>query len=195
MYNSIDTILKDVYGYSSFRLDQKKIIEHVLQGDDALVIMPTGGGKSLCYQIPALAKDGFAIVISPLIALMNDQVNALQGLGVAAYTLHSNQTSEERQKINEDIDQGKLKLLYVSPEKILSDRFIDYLSSKNVSLIAIDEAHCVSVWGNDFRPDYVALKVLKKNFPNIPLIALTATADAATQSDICLLYTSPSPRD
>ena len=184
MNTSIETILKDVFGYSSFRLQQKKIIEHVMQGEDALVIMPTGGGKSLCYQIPALANDGFAIVISPLIALMNDQVAALQALGVAAYTLHSNQTSEERQMINEDIDTGKLKLLYVSPEKILSDRFIDYLASKKISLIAIDEAHCVSVWGNDFRPDYVALNILKKSFPNIPLIALTATADAATQSDI-----------
>ncbi len=184
MSNSIEQILNDTYGYSSFRLEQKKVIEHVLAGHDALVIMPTGGGKSICYQIPAIASEGLAIVVSPLIALMNDQVNALKTLGVSARTIHSNISLEEKRAINEEIESGTLKLLYVSPEKLISPNFIQYLNTRPISLIAIDEAHCVSVWGNDFRPDYVALKVLKSSFPNIPIIALTATADASTQEDI-----------
>ncbi len=184
MSNSIEQILNDTYGYSSFRLEQKKVIEHVLAGHDALVIMPTGGGKSICYQIPAIASEGLAIVVSPLIALMNDQVNALKTIGVSARTIHSNISLEEKRAINEEIESGTLKLLYVSPEKLISPNFLQYLNTRPISLIAIDEAHCVSVWGNDFRPDYVALKVLKSSFPNIPIIALTATADASTQEDI-----------
>ena len=184
MSNSIDKILQDIYGYNSFRLEQRKIIEHILDGQDALVIMPTGGGKSLCYQIPALAQDGIAIVVSPLIALMNDQVNALKALGVNAHTIHSNISIDEKETIFREIENDETKLLYVSPEKMLSPNFISFLKTKSLSLIAIDEAHCVSVWGNDFRPDYVALKILKASFPATPLVALTATADASTQEDI-----------
>ena len=169
---------------SLFRHNQKDIIDNVLNKRDTLVIMPTGGGKSLCFQIPALVLDGLAVVISPLIALMNDQVNALRQNGVGVAALHSNITEEERREIFSKIESRKLKLLYVSPEKLLSDRFLDFLSTLNVSLFAIDEAHCVSAWGNDFRPDYVELKVIKERFPTVPLIALTATADAATQKDI-----------
>ena len=184
MAEKLESILAHVFGYSSFRLQQKEIIEYILEGKDALVIMPTGGGKSICYQIPALAKDGFAIVVSPLIALMNDQVSALRALGVKAYALNSHISYEEKLEINDVVNNGGIKLLYISPERLLSENYIDFLKTKNISLIAIDEAHCVSVWGNDFRPDYIALNVLKTSFPNIPLVALTATADSATQSDI-----------
>lgn len=184
MAEKLESILAHVFGYSSFRLQQKEIIEYILEGKDALVIMPTGGGKSICYQLPALAKDGFAIVVSPLIALMNDQVSALRALGVKAYALNSHISYEEKLEINDVVNNGGIKLLYISPERLLSENYIDFLKIKNISLIAIDEAHCVSVWGNDFRPDYIALNVLKTSFPNIPLVALTATADSATQSDI-----------
>ena len=147
--------------------------------------MPTGGGKSICYQVPALASDGLTIVVSPLIALMNDQVSSLQQVGVAAAAIHSNIPSAEVNAIYEAIESKSLSLLYVSPEKIMTDRFIDYLQQRvELSLIAIDEAHCVSVWGNDFRPEYVALGKLKTHFPKVPTIALTATADSATQQDI-----------
>jgi ATP-dependent DNA helicase RecQ len=147
--------------------------------------MPTGGGKSICYQVPALASEGLTIVVSPLIALMNDQVSAMHQLGVAAAAVHSNIPSGELNAIYAAIEAGSLSLLYVSPERIMTDRFLDYLTRNvTVSLIAIDEAHCVSVWGNDFRPEYVALGKLKDYFPNVPTIALTATADTATQADI-----------
>ena len=146
--------------------------------------MPTGGGKSLCYQIPALVRDGLAIVVSPLIALMNDQVAALKQLDIAADALHSNIDEETKRRIHSDIAEGKLQMLYISPEGLLAGRFLEYLKSNNVSLFAIDEAHCVSVWGNDFRPEYVKLSRLKDTFPDIPVVALTATADHATQSDI-----------
>jgi ATP-dependent DNA helicase RecQ len=184
MAEKLESILANVFGYSSFRLQQKEIIEYILDDKDALVIMPTGGGKSICYQLPALAKDGFAIVVSPLIALMNDQVSALRALGVKAYALNSHISYEEKLEINDVVNNGGIKLLYISPERLLSENYIDFLKTKNISLIAIDEAHCVSVWGNDFRPDYIALNVLKSSFPRVPLVALTATADSATQSDI-----------
>jgi len=182
--SNIHETLKDVFGYSQFRKNQESVINDLLAGNDSLVIMPTGGGKSICYQLPAIVSNGIALIVSPLIALMNDQVSSLQQLGVKAYALHSNIPREEKNSIHKSIQDGTLKLLYVSPEKIVSDGFVNYLQNLDISLIAIDEAHCVSVWGNDFRPDYVALKVLKTTFPKAPLIALTATADAATQSDI-----------
>ncbi len=181
---SIHEILKTTFGYNSFRGEQEEIINTVISGTDALVIMPTGGGKSLCFQIPALVNKGLTIVVSPLIALMNDQVAALKQLDIKAATLHSNIDQGQTNQIYQDIAQGKIKLLYVSPEKLLSEGFIKYLKTQPVSLFAIDEAHCVSVWGNDFRPEYVRLSKLKEEFPTIPIIALTATADTATQSDI-----------
>lgn len=177
-------ILEDYFGYTSFRNQQEQIIQAVLSGKDALVIMPTGGGKSLCYQIPALLKDGLTIVVSPLIALMNDQVAALQNLDISAEALHSGKTEDEIRHIHASIQSGTLKLLYVSPEKLLSPGFLSYLKEQKVSLFAIDEAHCVSVWGNDFRPDYVQLSQLKQTFPSVNVIALTATADATTRDDI-----------
>ncbi len=146
--------------------------------------MPTGGGKSLCYQIPALVKEGLCIVVSPLIALMDDQVMALKQLEIAAASLHSNMSHDSKLKIDQQIRDNQLKLLYLSPEKMRSTQFIDFIKTKTISLFAIDEAHCVSIWGNDFRPDYVELKDIKVNFPDIPVIALTATADTITQDDI-----------
>lgn len=177
-------ILKDTFGYSAFRDQQGDIIQSVIDGNDNLVIMPTGGGKSLCYQIPALVRDGLTIVVSPLIALMNDQVAALKQLDVAAEAFHSNIDEDLKRSIHSDISEGKLKLLYISPEGLLAGRFLEYLKGNNVSLFAIDEAHCVSVWGNDFRPEYVKLSRLKEVFPEVPVVALTATADHATQTDI-----------
>ncbi len=177
-------ILKDIFGYSSFRDQQGAVIQSVVDGNDNLVIMPTGGGKSLCYQIPALVRDGLTVVVSPLIALMNDQVAALKQLDVAAEAMHSNIDEGQKRQILDDIDKGVLKMLYISPEGLLAGRFLEYLKSNNVSLFAIDEAHCVSVWGNDFRPEYVKLSRLKETFPDIPVVALTATADHATQADI-----------
>lgn len=181
----IHQILKSTFGYDTFREPQEEIINHVLKGNDALVIMPTGGGKSMCYQIPALASDGITIVVSPLIALMNDQVINLQEVGVEAATIHSNVPSGELMDIERKLNNGTTKILYLSPEKINSEVTQRYLSTLNIGLIAIDEAHCVSVWGNDFRPDYTQLAKLRKVFPNSAFLALTATADTATQEDIC----------
>lgn len=173
-------ILKEKFGYNSFRLEQEKIIQSVLQKKDTFVLMPTGGGKSLCYQIPALIFDGLTVVISPLIALMKDQVDALRVNGIAASFLNSTQSYLEQNGILEKVKSKKLKLLYLAPEST----FIKQLSSFDVSLIAIDEAHCISHWGHDFRPDYLNLAHLKKSLPNVPVIALTATADRLTRKDI-----------
>ncbi len=177
-------LLQDVFGYATFRPHQREAIEHLLSGQDALVIMPTGGGKSLCYQIPALVKEGVALVISPLIALMKDQVEALRTNGISAYAINSTLDSSEKVHIHEEIGKGKVKLLYVSPEKVMTPPFLEYLSTLPLSLIAIDEAHCVSMWGNDFRPEYAQLSGMIQRLPDIPVIALTATADPATQTDI-----------
>jgi len=180
----IHQILKNTFGFTQFRGKQEEIITSVINKKDALVIMPTGGGKSLCYQIPALVNNGLTIVISPLIALMNDQVAALKQLDINAATLHSNIDFITTKEIYFEIEAGRLKLLYISPEKALSENFLEFLKNQTISLFAIDEAHCVSVWGNDFRPEYVKLAALKETFPQVPTIALTATADNATQTDI-----------
>jgi len=176
--------LKAYFGFDTFRPHQEEIIRHVLDGGHALVIMPTGGGKSICYQLPALLREGFALVISPLISLMNDQVRSLRANGIVCGALHSGTTAEESREIHQHINNDTLKILYVSPERALSQRFLEFLAPLNVSLIAIDEAHCVSIWGNDFRPEYAQLPGLMQYFPNTPVLALTATADKATQEDI-----------
>lgn len=175
--------LKENFGYDSFRPLQKKIIDSVFAGEDNMVIMPTGGGKSICYQLPAVLLPNITLVISPLIALMKDQVDGLKANGISAAFLNSSQASEDQEAIFQDIDSNRLKLLYVAPESLqVIDRF---LSDGKVSLIAIDEAHCISSWGHDFRPAYTQLGYLKNRFPSTPVIALTATADKATRKDIC----------
>ncbi|MDB9828615.1 DNA helicase RecQ [Flavobacteriaceae bacterium] len=178
----IHWLLKTHFGYDSFRPNQLEIIQHILSGKDTLAIMPTGGGKSLCYQLPALAQQGVAIVISPLIALMKDQVDALKGNGVSAAFYNSSQDQQTQQDILENLMAGTLKLLYVAPESIWG--ITNYLEKSIISLIAVDEAHCISSWGHDFRPAYTKLKRLQLEFPGAPIIALTATADKATQEDI-----------
>ncbi len=179
-------ILKHQFGYDSFRMNQEAAIGAVLRGKDCVVLMPTGGGKSLCYQIPALMLDGLTLVISPLIALMKDQVDALRANGIEAAFLNSTQTAAEQVQVFRDIRSGKLKLLYVAPERLLQsgEQFLDFIRSTNISLFAIDEAHCISSWGHDFRPEYLRLAVLKREFPRIPVIALTATADKLVRKDI-----------
>ncbi|WP_037493621.1 DNA helicase RecQ [Sneathiella glossodoripedis] len=177
-------ILQNTFGYPQFRGAQSEIIDHVLGNRDALVLMPTGGGKSLCYQIPALIFEGLTVVISPLIALMQNQVMALRELGVEAAALNSGMPLLDRQRVIEDVQANKVKLLYIAPERLFADGFFDLLKKIQVSLFAIDEAHCVSQWGHDFRPEYLRLSALHEIFPNVPRIALTATADSATQNDI-----------
>ncbi|NYT76393.1 DNA helicase RecQ [Alcaligenaceae bacterium] len=181
--SSLET-LQQVFGYEAFRGEQQAIIDHVVDGGDALVLMPTGGGKSLCYQIPALVRPGTGIVISPLIALMQDQVDALTELGVRAAYLNSSQDWREAREVERAFVAGELDLLYVAPERLLTDRCMDMLSQGRIALFAIDEAHCVSQWGHDFRPEYLGLSVLHEKWPGIPRLALTATATSATRSEI-----------
>lgn len=181
-------ILQNIFGYSQFRHQQQAIVEHVIAGHDALVLMPTGGGKSLCYQVPALAREGLAIIVSPLIALMQDQVDALQQLGVNAAFLNSSLSAEENQRITRQVIAGDIKLIYVAPERLMLGSFLSLLDEVHqhvgLALFAIDEAHCVSQWGHDFRPEYRQLTVLHERFPQVPRIALTATADAPTRAEI-----------
>ncbi|MEX4149575.1 DNA helicase RecQ [Haemophilus influenzae] len=178
------SVLKSVFGYQSFRKGQEEVINAALNGQDALVVMATGNGKSLCYQIPALCFDGLTLVISPLISLMKDQVDQLQANGIEADFLNSSQTLEQQQQVQNKLISGQLKLLYVSPEKVMTNSFFQLISYSKVCFIAIDEAHCISQWGHDFRPEYTQLGGLKASFPDAPIMALTATADYATQKDI-----------
>ena len=178
------SVLKSVFGYQSFRKGQEEVINAALNGQDALVVMATGNGKSLCYQIPALCFEGLTLVISPLISLMKDQVDQLQANGIEADFLNSSQTLEQQQKVQNKLISGQLKLLYVSPEKVMTNSFFQLISYSKVSFIAIDEAHCISQWGHDFRPEYTQLGGLKASFPHAPIMALTATADYATRQDI-----------
>ena len=177
-------ILQSVFGYADFRGPQQAIVEQVIEGGDALVLMPTGGGKSLCYQIPALVRQGTGIVVSPLIALMQDQVDALHEAGVAAAYLNSSLDSEAQREVERQLMAGELDLLYVAPERLLTPRLLALLDQTEVALFAIDEAHCVSQWGHDFRPEYRELAVLHQRFPQVPRIALTATADPRTREEI-----------
>ncbi len=177
-------ILETVFGYSSFRGQQDEIVHHVIGGGDALVLMPTGGGKSLCYQIPALVRDGVGVVVSPLIALMQDQVDALAEVGVRAAFLNSTQTFDEAMQIERRVRSGDLDVLYVAPERLMTPRCLDLLEAAHISVFAIDEAHCVAQWGHDFRPEYIKLSVLHERFPHVPRIALTATADQQTREEI-----------
>ena len=178
------SVLKSVFGYQSFRKGQEEVINAALNGQDALVVMATGNGKSLCYQIPALCFEGLTLVISPLISLMKDQVDQLQANGIEADFLNSSQTLEQQQQVQNKLISGQLKLLYVSPEKVMTNTFFQLISYSKVSFIAIDEAHCISQWGHDFRPEYTQLGGLKASFPHAPIMALTATADYATRQDI-----------
>ncbi|MGD8574954.1 MAG: DNA helicase RecQ [Gammaproteobacteria bacterium] len=177
-------MLHDVFGYSEFRGPQLDIIESLLAGRNALVLMPTGGGKSLCYQIPALLRDGTAVVISPLIALMRDQVEALRHNGVSAAFLNSTLSASDRRETERALAAGELDLVYIAPERLLNDYTLDLLDRCELALFAIDEAHCVSQWGHDFRPEYMKLDVLRERFPGVPRIALTATADERTRAEI-----------
>ncbi|MFC4159514.1 DNA helicase RecQ [Chitinimonas lacunae] len=177
-------LLRTTFGYDAFRGEQAAIVEHVAAGGDALVLMPTGGGKSLCYQVPALLRPGCGVVVSPLIALMQDQVEGLHQLGIEAAFLNSTLDLEEAREVERRFLQGELKLLYVAPERLLTPRFLSLLERAPLALFAIDEAHCVSQWGHDFRPEYIELSILHQRFPQVPRIALTATADHATRREI-----------
>ncbi|MEA5475959.1 DNA helicase RecQ, partial [Synechococcus sp. CCY9201] len=177
-------VLRQVFGYASFRGPQESIVRHVIDGGSALVLMPTGGGKSLCFQIPALCRPGLAVVVSPLIALMQDQVEALRQAGVAAAALHSALDPQESASLWRQLNEGALDLLYVSPERLLAGDLLERLAERQLALFAIDEAHCVSQWGHDFRPEYIQLGILADRFPQVPRLALTATADPRTRDEI-----------
>jgi ATP-dependent DNA helicase RecQ len=192
--NEASRILREVFGYPQFRGEQRQIIAHLMAGGDALVLMPTGGGKSLCYQIPALAREGMGVVVSPLIALMQDQVAALQEAGVRAAALNSAMSWPEVQETERRARAGELDLLYVAPERLLTERCLSLLDRCRLALLAIDEAHCVSQWGHDFRPEYLQLAVLAARYPGVPRVALTATADEATRREMIERLRLSAPR-
>ena len=177
-------LLASVFGHAQYRDAQEAIVEHVVAGGDALVLMPTGGGKSLCYQLPALVRSGTGVVVSPLISLMKDQVDALRENGVAAAFLNSSLEAGEARRIEREFAEGRLKLLYVAPERLVTEGFLDLLGRTEIALFAIDEAHCVAQWGHDFRPEYLQLGMLREKYPGVPRIALTATADPATRKEV-----------
>ncbi len=181
---SAQELLRSVFGYEAFRGHQAAVIEQLLGGGDALVLMPTGGGKSLCYQLPSLLREGVGVVVSPLIALMQDQVEALRQNGVRAAYLNSTLSPDEARAVEEALLAGELDLLYIAPERLMTPRALALLERAPIALFAIDEAHCVSQWGHDFRPEYIQLSVLHERFPHIPRIALTATADEPTRREI-----------
>ena len=191
---SLDAILKRHFGFQSFRPLQREIIESLLAGEDVLALLPTGGGKSLCYQLPAVAIDGLTIVISPLIALMKDQVDSLEELGVPATFLNSSLSLEEYRRRWRDLNAGRYKILYLAPERLVTDEMLAALEAWDVGLIAVDEAHCISEWGHDFRPEYRELAVLRARFPGVPLVALTATATARVRDDIVSMLRMQQPR-
>lgn len=193
MIDDLLPLLKQAFGYSEFRDGQLDVILAALQGQDSFVLMPTGGGKSLCYQLPALLLPQVTIVVSPLMSLMKDQVDALKANGIAAEFINSSLNREEVLQVFARLRRGELKLLYVAPERLLQPNFLDRLQDVGVSLFAIDEAHCISQWGHDFRPDYMALALLKQRFAGVPVMALTATADAATRQDILQQLTLQQP--
>src|ERR1700679_2486700 len=177
-------LLKQYFGFTTFRPLQAEIIHDALAGKDIFALLLTGGGKSLCFQLPALARDGLTVVVSPLIALMKDQVDALQASGLAATFLNSSLTADESRKRLRGLHTGEFKLLYVAPERLMLSGFLSDLQKWNVQLIAIDEAHCISEWGHDFRPEYRQISELRKHFPNVPFMALTATATSRVREDI-----------
>ncbi|MFT8979691.1 DNA helicase RecQ [Gluconobacter oxydans] len=187
-------VLAEVFGFPGFRGLQQDAVETVMRGEDVLVLMPTGGGKSLCYQVPALCREGMGLVISPLIALMDDQVAGLRQLGVRAAALHSGLEPDERDELQSDLRNGRIDILYISPERLLQPATANFLSKRQISLIAIDEAHCISAWGHEFRPEYRALASLPEMFPGVPRIALTATADPRTRDDILNALGMPDAR-
>jgi ATP-dependent DNA helicase RecQ len=184
MDKKLYSTLKQYYGYDEFRPLQKSIVTDVLNKKDVFVLIPTGGGKSLCYQLPALIQDGITIVVSPLIALMKDQVDGLIQNGATAAFFNSSLTNQEKDQVKSDLIQNKTKLLYVAPERLMQSEFLDFMQSLPISLFAIDEAHCISEWGHDFRPEYRKLSRLKKLFPHVSIIALTATATERVSQDI-----------
>lgn len=183
-HSNPQSVLQTVFGFDQFRPLQEDIVRGLIEGKDHFVLMPTGGGKSLCFQIPAIVRPGTGIVVSPLISLMQDQVNALRSNGVSAAYYNSSLDSQEARRVLAKLHAGELDLLYIAPERLVSETFLARLDTLEIALFAIDEAHCVSQWGPDFRPEYCQLTVLRERFPQVPLIALTATADKPTRQDI-----------
>ena len=191
LHASIHHILKQYWGYSSFRPLQEDIIQSILSGNDTLALMPTGGGKSLCYQVPAIAMDGMCLVISPLIALMKDQVESLRKRNITAYAIYSGMTRKEVINVMKVVTESNCKFLYVSPERLETSLFKEFLPGMGISLIAVDEAHCISQWGYDFRPPYLRIANLRQELPHVPVLALTASATPGVQQDVCEKLSHP----